>query len=142
MHIFTYGTLMFPEVWQAVVGRACETVAGMAIGFAVYRVAGAGFPGIVEAGGGDTVRGVVHLDVDTASVICLDRFEDDFYVRQTLSIACEDGQQRAAEAYVVPAQKRAVLTDEPWTRDAFVTGGGLDDFIRRFAGLVRVQGDR
>src|SRR5262245_53422920 len=118
MHVFTYGTLMFPEVWQSVVGRSFETVGGQAEGYAIFRVQDAVFPGIAAAPG-SAVQGVVYLDVDDASLARLDRFEDDFYDRQSLTIACEDGQLLQAEAYVVPPANSNVLTNEPWERNAF-----------------------
>ncbi len=142
MHVFTYGTLMFPEVWRAVVGREFFAVEGAAAGFAIYRVQDAVFPGIIAATDVDAVRGVVYLDVDEASLARLDVFEDDFYERQALWIACDDGQQRQANAYVVPVHNQAVLTDEPWDRDQFVASGGLDHFIRRFAGFRRVADNK
>jgi gamma-glutamylcyclotransferase (GGCT)/AIG2-like uncharacterized protein YtfP len=138
MNVFTYGTLMFPEVWRAVVGREFASVPGTAAGYAVYRVHGAEFPGITAAGEHERVRGVVYLDVDAAAVARLDRFEDDFYERRTLWIDCDDAQRRAAEAYVVPAERRAVLSDERWDRDAFVARGHLAEFIERFAGFSRL----
>src|SRR5262245_57311866 len=138
MHVFTYGTLMFSQVWRAVVGREFGTVEGAASGFAIYRVQDAVFPGILAAGETDAVRGVVYLDVDEESLERLDVFEDNFYERQSLWIECDDGQRRQANAYVVPAQNRSVLTNEPWDRHQFVASGGLDHFIRRFAGFARV----
>src|SRR5262245_30774085 len=102
MHVFTYGTLTFPEVWQAVVGRMFETVAGTAPGFEVFRVRDAVFPGIAAGAGVCSVPGVVYLDVDSASTARLDRFEDEFYERRAIAIDCSDGQRRMAEAYVVP----------------------------------------
>jgi gamma-glutamylcyclotransferase (GGCT)/AIG2-like uncharacterized protein YtfP len=140
MHVFTYGTLMFPEVWQAVVGRMFDTVEGSAAGFAIYRVADAVFPGIVAAGDSDIVRGVVYLDVEHASLVRLDLFEDDFYQRQTLWIDCDDGEHRAADAYVVPSENRSILTDESWDRATFASSGGLDHFLRRFEGFGRIKG--
>ncbi|MCI0332541.1 MAG: gamma-glutamylcyclotransferase [Planctomycetes bacterium] len=139
MHVFTYGTLMFPEVWQTVVGRQFAAVEGTASGFAIYRVEGAVFPGIVVASERDVVRGVVYLDVDHASVARLDLFEDEFYERQTLWIDCADGERRAADAYVVPPANQNVLTQEPWQRAAFIASGGLEQFIRRFQGFARVE---
>jgi gamma-glutamylcyclotransferase (GGCT)/AIG2-like uncharacterized protein YtfP len=138
MHVFTYGTLMFPEVWRAVVGREFATVEGAAAGFAIFRVQDAVFPGIIAATDVDAVGGVVYLDVDEASLARLDVFEDNFYERQALWIACNDGQRRQANAYVVPDLNQSVLTDEPWDRDQFVASGGLVHFIRRFAGFARV----
>ena len=137
MHVFTYGTLMFPEVWQAVTGKLFKTVQGEVAGYAIYRVREAVFPGIVAAAG-ERVRGVVYLDVDRDVVERLDRFEDTFYQRQTLEIDCADGQRRTANAYVVPAANRNVLTSEPWGREAFVASGGLEQFISRFAGFDRI----
>jgi gamma-glutamylcyclotransferase (GGCT)/AIG2-like uncharacterized protein YtfP len=130
---------MFPEVWRAVVGREFPAVEGTATGFAIYRVRDAVFPGIIAAGETNSIRGVVYLDVDEASLERLDVFEDDFYERQALWIDCDDGERRGADAYVVPAHNHAVLTDDPWHRDEFVATGGLEDFIRRFAGFARVS---
>jgi gamma-glutamylcyclotransferase (GGCT)/AIG2-like uncharacterized protein YtfP len=138
MHVFTYGTLMFPEVWNAVAGRAYSSVDGTLRGFAIYTVRDAVFPGIIAANQSDHVRGVVYLDVDDDSLARLDLFEDDFYRREALSIDCSDGQARTAHAYVVPAENRAILSDQPWRRDEFVTSGGLEQFIRRFQGFSRL----
>jgi gamma-glutamylcyclotransferase (GGCT)/AIG2-like uncharacterized protein YtfP len=141
MHVFTYGTLMFPEVWQAVVGRQFATVRATAFGYAIYRVRDAVFPGIIAADQSDRVRGVVYLDVDPSSIRRLDVFEDDFYRRLTLQLACDDGQRRSADAYVVPNENRNILTNELWDADQFVSTGGLATFIRRFEGFGRVAVD-
>jgi gamma-glutamylcyclotransferase (GGCT)/AIG2-like uncharacterized protein YtfP len=138
MHVFTYGTLMFAEVWQSVVGRQFEAMEGVARGFAIFRVANAVFPGIVAGTERDMVRGVVYLDADDAALARLDVFEDDFYERQALWVECADGQKRAAEAYVVPPQNKHVLTDEPWLRESFLASGGLERFKSGFDGFQRV----
>ncbi len=139
MHVFTYGTLMFPEVWRSVTGREFQTVEGTAPGFAIYRVQDAVFPGIIAASQHDAVPGVVHLDVDEPSLTRLDLFEDDFYERRSLCIDCTDGVQRSAFAYVVPESNRRVLSGEHWDRGTFISSGGLEQFIRRFGGFDRVR---
>jgi gamma-glutamylcyclotransferase (GGCT)/AIG2-like uncharacterized protein YtfP len=138
MHVFTYGTLMFPEVWQAVVGHSFESVEGTAAGFEVFRVRDAVFPGIVAGAGECSVHGLVYLDVDRDSMERLDRFEDDFYDRRAVSVDCSDGQRRMAEAYIVPPVNRSLLTNEPWGRESFLASGGLEQFINRFAGFGRI----
>jgi gamma-glutamylcyclotransferase (GGCT)/AIG2-like uncharacterized protein YtfP len=130
---------MFPEVWRSVVGREFKTVKCSATGFAIYRVQGAVFPGIIAASQQDVVPGVVHLDVDEPSLTRLDLFEDNFYERRSLSIDCSDGVQRSAFAYVVPESNRSVLSCEPWDRSSFLSSGGLEQFIRRFGGFDRVR---
>lgn len=140
MHVFTYGTLMFPEIWQTVVGRRFTTVEGVAKGFAVYRVRRAVFPGIKAAEESDVVRGVVYLDVDHAAIAKLDLFEDEFYERRSIWIDCSDGERRAADTYIVPPAQLHVLTDEPWHRSIFLASGGLAQFVRHYQGFPRAQG--
>lgn len=138
MHVFTYGTLMFPDVWRAVAGREFASVPAHANGFAIYRVRNAVFPGIIAATPQDAVPGVVYLDVDEATIERLDRFEDDFYRRQAVDVRCSDGRVLQADAYVVPAGQRDVLTDEPWLAAEFVARGDLERFVAGFAGFGRL----
>src|SRR4051812_22262963 len=138
MHVFTYGTLMFPEVWKTVVGRSFESIQAAAAGFEVFRVREAVFPGIIAGTGECSVHGLLYLNVDPESMDRLDRFEDNFYERRAISVDCSDGQRRVAEAYIVPPANRSLLTNEPWGRESFVASGGLEQFISRFAGFGRV----
>ncbi|HEX4413820.1 MAG TPA: gamma-glutamylcyclotransferase family protein [Lacipirellulaceae bacterium] len=140
MHVFTYGSLMFPEVWSVVVGREFQTFEGRASGYAIYRVRDAAFPGIVAAGTESIVRGLVYLEVDNESIARLDRFEDDFYDRLEITVDCADGKARQAGAYVVPPKNRHMMTTMPWTAEWFVSSGGLADFIARFQGFSRLGG--
>src|SRR6476620_8220404 len=111
MHVFTYGTLMFPDVWRTVVGREFATTDGTASGYAIFRVCDAVFPGITPTAEDRCVKGVVYLHVDNPSLQRLDAFEDDFYERRVISINCEGGRRLDAQAYVVPESNRHVLTD-------------------------------
>jgi gamma-glutamylcyclotransferase (GGCT)/AIG2-like uncharacterized protein YtfP len=140
MHVFTYGSLMFPEVWRSVVGRDFATIAGTAAGYSIFRVRDVAFPGITPAGKGSSVAGLIYLDVDNESIARLDRFEDTFYDRLSIEIDCVDGERRLAGAYVVSAKNRHVLTAEPWTAEWFESSGGLADFIARFQGFSRLGG--
>lgn len=139
MNVFTYGTLMFPVVWQFVVGRAYATVDGELNGYRVLRIRDAIYPGMVLADGSHTARGVVHLDVDEPALVRLDRFEGDCYRRELVTVTCADGVRREAFAYVVPGETEQVLTDEIWTADQFLARGDLDRFLSRYAGFRRVR---
>lgn len=138
MHVFAYGTLMFPEVWQAVVGRGFPTIAASAPGYEIYRVAKAVYPGIVAAAETSSVPGIVYLDVDEESLARLDWFEDDFYKRQSIGVVCAEGERRMADTYVVPPHQKQFLTKEPWTRTSFLSSGGLERFLRGFLGFQQV----
>lgn len=138
-HIFTYGTLMFPEVWQAVVGRPFETLQGTLRGYAIYRVKDEVFPGITAACADDAVEGVIYLNVDERALQQLDRFEDEFFLhRETLSVDCIDGLERTADAYVVPAEHRNQLTNERWSSEEFLARGDLQQFVAQFEGFSRL----
>ena len=138
MHVFAYGTLVFPDVWRAVVGRSFATVAGSVAGFAIYRVRDAVYPGIVATTDESSVRGVVYLDVDRESVERLDQFEDDFYRRVGVPIVCDDGVLREAGTYVIPEEYSSLLTDENWSAEEFAARGDLERFVARYAGFGRL----
>jgi gamma-glutamylcyclotransferase (GGCT)/AIG2-like uncharacterized protein YtfP len=140
MHVFTYGSLMFPEVWNIVVGREFATVQGTLPGYSVFRVEGAAYPGIIAATPDCSVSGLVYLNVDAISVERLDRFEGEFYARLPLSVRCADGKSRNADAYTISDEHQHVLTSEPWTAEWFASSGGLAGFIAQYQGFSRLGG--
>ncbi|MEX2093575.1 MAG: gamma-glutamylcyclotransferase family protein, partial [Pirellulales bacterium] len=137
------------KVWQAVVGRDFPSTPARLAGYQIFPVAGAVYPGIIKYSPPpstlhfqpSTVPGLLYLDADSASLARLDRFEDDFYRRQSITVTCDDGRQLEAQAYVVPEESRHVLTAEPWSGDDFVARGDLDRFLACFAGFQRVRRD-
>lgn len=124
-----------------VVGRDFTTIQGTVAGYSIYRVRRGTYPGMIASSSDDVVRGLLYLDVDATSIERLDRFEGRFYERVALPIECADGQQQIANAYIVPEGKRHGLTDETWSAEAFVTGGGIVDFTRRFHGFSRLDAE-
>lgn len=183
LHLFTYGTLMFPEVWRVVVGKEFQTLPAVAPGYQIFHVRGAVYPGIIAIDASLTsdqslpaaagpltsssvsssppsaldpplsgsrssilaprasspVPGLLYLNVDAPSIERLDRFEDDFYRRQSITVITENGQELAAEAYIVPQESRHVLTDEIWTPEEFQARGDLARFVAKYAGFNRLS---
>ncbi|MEM6328720.1 MAG: gamma-glutamylcyclotransferase family protein [Planctomycetota bacterium] len=131
MDLFTYGTLQLEEVWQRIAGVAATTMPARAEGYAVYRVAGHDFPGMI-AQPGATAAGVVYLGVDTPAIARLDAYEGDSYTRQHVIATGGDGRQRPCAAYIIPPQHAGLLTDEPWTCEGYRAAGGLERFLQRF----------
>lgn len=114
MHLFAYGTLTFPEVWQRI--AVCEVISEPARlnGFAIYRVRDAVFPGIVRAREADVVRGVLYRELDEETLFELDMYESDFYQRESVWVTTEKDEVVECQSYVVPQNRRQLLTDEPW----------------------------
>ena len=115
-HIFTYGSLMFSQVWQRVVRGNYRRAPATASGYARFAVAGQTYPGMVALPGA-AVRGLVYFDVDQADIALLDSFEGSAYRRDMLEAVLEDGSAVAAGAYLhIDA---SALSDAQWDPGLF-----------------------
>jgi gamma-glutamylcyclotransferase (GGCT)/AIG2-like uncharacterized protein YtfP len=119
IHLFTYGTLVFPEVWQRIAVREADAEPASLTGFAIYRVRDAVFPGIVHAEPTDVVAGVLYRDLDDDTLFELDAYESDFYQRETVAVVTKAGDTVECQVYVIPEKRRDVLTDESWNAEWF-----------------------
>ena len=142
MNVFTYGTLMFPEVWQMVVGRIYSTLGATLPGHAIFAVRGVVYPGMIRTDDSCVAQGLVYLEVETTALAQLDQFEDDFYARELVTIACSDGHERKAYAYIIRDEERHVLTNQRWSADEFTARGDLARFIARYGGFCRIRSDQ
>jgi len=118
-HVFTYGTLLFPEVMAAVAGRAYAATPATLGGFARFCVRDAVYPGAVEDAGAE-IRGVLYRDVDEAALLHLDRFEGELYERRRVLVACDgDPSETAGYVYVVVRALQHRLDRRPWDPERF-----------------------
>ena len=123
-HVFTYGSLMFPEVWSLVVAGVHRRVDARLDDHARFSIDGQTYPGTVFVAGAH-VDGVLHLDVDEADVERLDRFEGDDYRRMSVDVETATGPMRA-ETYVYLLHHR--LSASSWEPDAFA----MEHFIATY----------
>jgi gamma-glutamylcyclotransferase (GGCT)/AIG2-like uncharacterized protein YtfP len=103
MHVFTYGSLMFPTVWTRVVAGCYRSTAASLAGFRRWRVRGEDYPCLErsEGDGGDgghhaPVAGMLYLDVSPGDIAALDAFEGVDYRRIEVPVTVGDGQAGAA----------------------------------------------
>jgi len=113
MDVFTYGSLQFPSVLGAVIGRVPRAERAVLEGFARFRVRGASYPGLVPEPGART-EGVVWRGLDLDALTALDRFEGRLYERLRLPVRTRAGATLRAHVYVVAEARRSVLGAEPW----------------------------
>ena len=118
MDVFTYGSLQFPSVLGAVIGRVPASEPAVLEGFARFRVRDATYPGIVAAAGART-EGTVWRGLDAAALDALDRFEGALYERRLLPVRTRAGATLQAHVYVVADARRDVLGPDPWDPAAF-----------------------
>ena len=114
MHLFTYGTLTFPEVWKRIAVGEVHSEPATLNGFAIYRVRDAVFPGIRRSREVDAVKGMLYRDLDEETLFELDTYESDFYNRETVWVSTEDEQAIECQAYVVPPSNYNMLSEEIW----------------------------
>ncbi len=124
-NVFTYGTLVIPEVIEAVTGRLFPHRRAVLGGFSRYRVRGQVFPAITPDPEGST-RGVLYREVGSDSLKLLDRFEADLYHRRRVQVTVADtarAEDREVEAwaYILAPGQQAQLTGEPWDPAEFST---------------------
>jgi Gamma-glutamyl cyclotransferase, AIG2-like len=94
VHVFTYGSLMFPAVWTRVVAGGYRALPALLRGFRRRRVRGQDYPALQHACGEDgaaAVPGIVYLDVTDADLAALDRFEGRDYRRIQVPVIVEPG---------------------------------------------------
>ena len=126
--LFAYGTLLFPDVLAAVVGRSLTAEPATLGGYVRRGVIGEIFPAMVEGERHDRVVGVLYVGLDDREWSRLDRFEGDLYERHRVRIGTRD-----AFTYVLASAWRHRLGVEPWDPDAFARDH-LEAFLARLAG--------
>lgn len=133
MNVFTYGSLMFPEVWTRVVRGAYSYAAAAAPGFRRYSVTGETYPAMIAAVGAplaqDRVEGIVYFDVSTEDVAALDIFEGGDYQRVGIAVSLPDGTSVEASSYLYLPQEK--LAPEPWSPENFK----MESFLQSYCGL-------
>jgi gamma-glutamylcyclotransferase (GGCT)/AIG2-like uncharacterized protein YtfP len=128
MTLFSYGSLVFPEVMRAVTGRSFAHEPARLADWVRLRVRGASYPGLRARAGASTL-GVLWHEVDPASLARLDRFEGTSYARRTLRVRTSRGEKLQAEVYVWSETELARLSAEPWDPARFARES-LRGFLR------------
>lgn len=129
--LFTYGTLMCPEVLTAVAGATGAPRPARLSGYARRRVRGAVWPGILPRPGA-SVEGVLWSGLGAAALARLDRYEGAAFRREAVVVATVEGEV-PAQAYVLAARHRWRLTRNDWAPEAF-RARYLADILARLAG--------
>jgi len=118
MNVFTYGSLMFADVWSRVAGQSCPSRIATLHHFAAWKVRGESYPGLAPAPGQSTT-GLLYLDVSADAAARLDAFEGPFYQRTPVTVRLADGTAIEAETYIVTPAHRHELEPATWDAEEF-----------------------
>ncbi|MGZ3157630.1 MAG: gamma-glutamylcyclotransferase family protein [Burkholderiaceae bacterium] len=124
-HIFTYGSLMFPQVWQRVVRGHYHSVNATVYGYARYAIAGETYPAMIDQADA-SVTGVVYFDVDDEDVAVLDAFEGNDYRRECVPARIGTNEVRAVETYIYLDTSR--ISNAVWEPETFQLQRFLDTY--------------
>lgn len=133
MNLFVYGTLMWPAIVTAVIGRRMVSTPATLRGYARRRVKGECYPGLVSSAA-DSVEGVLLKGFTELDFELLDGFEGPEYDRIEVLIEGE-----AAQLYVVADSFRHILDTDTWSPDDLQPGDLMafcEDSVGRRNGLA------
>jgi gamma-glutamylcyclotransferase (GGCT)/AIG2-like uncharacterized protein YtfP len=133
MHVFVYGTLLVPKIWETVTRtEGLVSQSASLSGFEIRCVRDAVYPGIhASPHATKPVPGRVFFDVPESALRRLDAYEDDFYLRKEVFPEIAGGVQVAAHAYIVPPEKaETILSPHGWSLEWF-EANGLEGFWAR-----------
>lgn len=125
-NVFTYGSLMYPEVFEPVALVSPSSQRARLDGWSRHAIRGRTYPAAVPATD-SRIEGVVWMGLDGESLRRLDRFEGNEYQRETVTVALPGGARIAAEIY--RWLDRDCILDQDWSQDEFERCH-LPDFFR------------
>jgi gamma-glutamylcyclotransferase (GGCT)/AIG2-like uncharacterized protein YtfP len=132
-NLFTYGSLMFPEVWKRVVRNEYRSALGTIHGFRRVYVREKEHPALVIAKGATPLEGRVYFNVSDEDIARLDQFETHRYARVGVAVTIDD-KPIVADAYL--ALNHDELTDVDWDVAKFEREGlprFLESYVKKHA---------
>ncbi|MFJ7567852.1 gamma-glutamylcyclotransferase family protein [Herminiimonas sp. NPDC097707] len=125
MHIFTYGSLMFPEIWQRIVRGDYRSTPATAHGYVRYVLTDDTYPGMIVCPKA-AVEGVLYLDVTAQDVAALDAFEGSEYRRALIDVVIKSEENVVACTYIFMEEER--LSSLSWEPQAFQISRFIDAY--------------
>lgn len=116
--IFTYGSLMFADVWSRVVRGDYHQVAAILPGYRRHRIHNETFPAVIKGHMTNQVSGILYLDIDSDDLARLDEFEGDYYRRETVDVISAENIIRA-ETYILRDEFIHLLDECGWDAAEF-----------------------
>lgn len=131
VNVFTYGSLMYPAVWERIVrGQYRHEIAKLK-GYTRKNVLGEVYPALVCSATPSQLTGRLYYHVDEEDLRRLDIFEGEFYRRICVRVFCEPSRQIQACCYLWREKYMDKLTHQDWDPKHFQEVG-LPRFLTDF----------
>ena len=135
IHVFTYGSLMFEQVWNEVVRGNYRSCPGTVSGFVRLSIQQEHYPAMLPGPVSSKVEGVLYLDIDAEDLTRLDQFEGSIYARRDVQVMT-DNNIHAAQAYVLKDSYRNLVSKQEWDPEKF-KDEGIHQFLGGYFGFDR-----
>lgn len=117
-HIFFYGTLMCPDVYQAVTGRELIAQKASLKNYRIYSLKNRVYPGIVPFDGAKVCGLMTKVDLET--IARLDQFEGGEYDRTLVEVDDSQRYHMQAWVYVLKQSYYSIKEKEGWDYQNFL----------------------
>lgn len=134
MHLFTYGSLMFPQVWSSVVRGHYRRQPARLNGYQRCSIKGETYPAAVVATLDNFIDGQLYMNLTAAEMERLDRFEGGDYERVVAPVILAEGGVVMAALYRYRHPGR--LDARPWDVEWFEREG-MALFLAQYGGFSR-----
>ncbi|UCD49484.1 MAG: gamma-glutamylcyclotransferase [Phycisphaerales bacterium] len=134
MHLFTYGSLMFEQVWSRLAQGHYVRRPARLHGFARRNVRHDVYPVVFRSQDSDWVDGMIYLDITKEDINRLDHFEGQFYDRREHMIIVEGSERITAAVYVLKDHYDHIISGDEWDPARF-TREGLAVFLGQYQGF-------
>ncbi|KAL6775751.1 hypothetical protein ACKKBG_A18350 [Auxenochlorella protothecoides x Auxenochlorella symbiontica] len=118
--IFVYGTLQYPEVLRALIGRVPDLTPATLTGYRRYCVSQQVFPAIIPGEADDSVKGYTLYGLNAHEVKVMDEFESEEYVKTAGAVLnAETDRLESVLYYVWHPSLESQLERRSWSPEAF-----------------------
>jgi gamma-glutamylcyclotransferase (GGCT)/AIG2-like uncharacterized protein YtfP len=138
MHIFTYGSLMFEDVWKRVVLGNYENYTGTLFGYRRRCLSEESYPVAFEGSPHERIWGRIYLNVNNEDLARLDVFEGSQYERKSENVELDDGKSINADVYILKTKYYDKIVDTPWDVEWF-EHIGMAQFLEKYQGFSEVS---
>lgn len=135
-HFFTYGSLMYPQVWQQLVKGNYDSCQANLSGYHRKCIHQQDYPAVFQdnQSAQKQVLGRIYFDVSIEDQMALDSFEGEEYLRLTEKVFTKERGEIEVEVYVFKPEYLHRVTDEDWDVQAFEKEG-LQRFLNQYKGF-------
>ena len=136
VNIFTYGTLMFAEIWSRVVVGEYDKSPAILNGYDRKLARGEIYPVLFPSTAFSLVEGTVYIGVTDADLQELDSFEGEYYSRQSAEVLVQEAAKLPVQVYVLKEEYYSIISHKNWDPARFRIDG-IQLFLNRFTGFTQ-----